>query len=226
MLIRSSVATEIENLIQRSVELLQEVQKIESTRQTDGVSYFQVNNVAAQCANLIHSSTGSKSTYAESLRNALKQKSALSQWLAVAGVLQAFHVDVSKDRLVNIRHEVEAVVVSEIITQARKLLKAKGVHPAAAVIVACAGAEEFLRNWCEEKGIIIPEKQRSMNKFASELRAANHVDLPVERRIQSWADYRNDAAHGSKWEKITPELADRLVREVEGFLVENRHVLG
>ncbi len=220
------MATHIEDLKQRSVELLQEVQAIDKTRQADGVSYFQVNNLAAQGANLIHSSTGTKSTYAESLRNALKQKTATSQWLAVAGVLQAFHLDISKDRLVNIRHEIETVVVSEIVSQARKLLKMKGVHPAAAVIVACAGAEEFLRNWCEEKGIVIVEKQRSLNKFASELRAAHHLELPVERRVQSWADYRNDAAHGAKWEKITPELADRLVREIEEFLVENRHVLG
>jgi hypothetical protein len=220
------LAANVEDLVRRSVDLLEEVQKIENTRQDEGVSYFQVNNLAAQAANLIHSVTGSKSTYAEGIRHALKHKGPVNQWLALVGVLQAFHIDVSKNRLVNIRHEVEAVVVSEILTQARKLLRTKGVHPAAAVIVACAGAEEFLRNWCEEKGVVVPEKQRSLGRFAAELRGCTQIVLPVERRIQSWADYRNDAAHGANWEKITAQIAERVVQEIEGFLVENRHVLG
>jgi len=168
----------------------------------------------------------SKSVYAENLRNALKHKSSASQFLAIAGVLQALHLDLSKGHLINIRHEVEAVVVSEILTQARNLLHTKGVHPAAVVIVVCAAVEEFMRNWCEEKGINIPEKQRSISKFAQELRANSHIPLPVERRITSWADYRNNAAHGANWEKITQETANRLVREVEDFIIENRAVLG
>ena len=126
----------------------------------------------------------------------------------------------------NIRQEVEAVVVSEILGQARKLSKTKGVHPAASVIVACAGVEEFLRNWCEAKEINIPEKQRSLSKFAAELRATGHIALPIERRISSWADYRNDAAHGANWEKITQEIANRVVREIEEFVLESREVLG
>ena len=54
----------------------------------------------------------------------------------------------------------------------------------------------------------------------------NPAAVEYMRRVQSWADYRNDAAHGARWEKITPEIAERLVKEVEDFLVDNRHVLG
>lgn len=217
---------DISKLIDRSIELLKDIQNIEKTRQSLGVSLFQVNDLASRGANLIHSITGPKSVYAENLRNALKHKAPSGQYLGVAGVLQAFHHDLSKGHLVNIRHEVEAVVVSEILTQAGKLLRTKGVHPAAAVIVACAAIEEFLRNWCEEKGISIPEKQRSISKFAKELRSNNYITLPIERRISSWADYRNDAAHGANWEKINQETANRLIREIEEFIVENRAVFG
>ena len=216
----------LKKLVDRSVELLEEVQKIEKVRSTNGVSQFEVNNLASRGANLFQSVTGSKSVYSENLRNALKQKTTPMQYLAVAGVLQAFHLDLSNGHLVNIRHEVEAVVVSEILTQARKLSRTKGVHPAASVIVACAGVEEFLRNWCEEKGIVVLEKQRSISKFASELRSNGHIDLPVERRICSWADYRNDAAHGADWQKITQEIANRVIREIEEFILENRKILG
>jgi hypothetical protein len=217
---------ETKKLTDRSIELLEVIRTIENGRQKKSVSLFQVNDLASRGANLIQSVVGAKSVYLENLRNAHKQKSALDQFLVVAGVLQAFHLDLSKGHLVNIRHEVEAVVVSEILTQAAKLARTKGVHPAASVIVACAGVEEFLRNWCEEKGISIPEKQRSIGKFAAELRAAGHVALPVERRISSWADYRNDAAHGANWEKVTQEIANRVIREIEEFVLENREVLG
>jgi len=211
---------------QRSIDLLEAVQKVEQERQKTGVSLFQVNDLASRGANLIHSVAGSKSSYAENMRNALKQKSTAGQFLAVAGVLQAFHLDVSHGHLVNIRQEVEAVVVSEIISQARKLSRTKGVHPAAAVIVACAGLEEFLRNWCEQKNISVLEKQRSLSRFAQELRGAGYIDLPVERRISSWADYRNDAAHGANWGKITQEIANRVIHEIEEFVLEHRHILG
>lgn len=213
---------------ERSVRLLEDLQKLEAERVANdrSIGPFQVNDIATRGANLIHSVAGSKSSYAENLRVALKQKNLHHQFLAVAGVLQAFHLDIVNGDLINIRQEIEAVVVSEILTQARKLNRTKGVHPAAVIIVACAGVEEFLRNWCDVKGISIPEKQGSIGRFSLELRQAGHIELPIERRIASWADYRNDAAHGSNWSKITPETANRTLREIEEFVVENRQIFG
>lgn len=220
------MVADIKTLVQRSSELLTDVQQLDDKRVKDGISLFDVHGISSRAATLIHSVTGPSSGYAENLRIAMKVKTTPGQFLAVAGVLQGFHLDLAKGHLINIRHEVETVVVSEILAQAKGLLRKKDVHPATAVIVACAGAEEFLRNWCEEKGITVPEKQRSITKFAQELRLAGHIEMPVERRITSWADYRNNAAHGSKWEKISRDIAERLVSEVESFLVENRKVLG
>ena len=42
----------------------------------------------------------------------------------------------------------------------------------------------------------------------------------------SWADYRNDAAHGDKWNQITPEIANRVLKEIQDFVIENGTVLG
>jgi hypothetical protein len=219
---------QVELIRKRSGDLLNVVTKIDEERRKNGgnASLFQVHDLASRGAHLIQSATGAKSSYAEHMRNALKQKSANAQFLAVAGVLQAFHLDVAHGHLVNIRQEVEAIVVSEILAQAQKLSRTKSVHPAAAVIVACAGVEEFLRNWCEQKGIAVQEKQRSIARFAQDLRAAGHIELPTERRICAWADYRNDAAHGANWGKITQEIANRTIREIEEFILENRRILG
>lgn len=211
--------------LKRSTALLKHMQEIENNRADDDVNLFQVNDLAARGANLIHSLAGPKSAYAEALRAATKHKTTVGQYLAVGGVLQGFHLDLSDGNLINIRHEVEAVVVSEILAQAKKLHRTKGVHPAAPVIVACAAAEEFLRNWCSEAGLVISDKRRSISVFAVQLRKAGVISLPEERRIQSWADYRNDAAHGDKWAAITDQIAARVINEVQDFLVEYRQVL-
>jgi hypothetical protein len=219
---------QINKLQKRSADLLDAVIAVDKERQKSGnsASLFNVHDLASRGSQLIQSATGGKSSYAEQMRNALKQKSANAKFAAIAGVLQAFHLDLANGHLVNIRQEVEAVVVSEILSQAQKLSRTKSVHPAATVIVACAGAEEFLRNWCDLKGISVPEKQRSIARFAQELRTAGHIELPVERRICAWADYRNDAAHGANWAKITQEIANRTIREIEEFVLQNRHILG
>lgn len=221
------IKEELDKLTGRSTALLEEAQKIsdEWRNERSSPSLLKINSLASRGANLIHSVAGTKSVYAENLRNALKREIHSQQFLAIAGVLQAFHLDLSQGYLINIRHEVEAIIVSEILSQAKTLSESKSIHPAAAVIVACAAAEEFLRSWCEEKSIKIPNKQRSISRFAQELRAQNLIDLPIERRIQSWADYRNDAAHGSKWDKMTKKLADRLIHEIEEFIIENSKVV-
>jgi hypothetical protein len=99
----------LKKLIDRSIELLEDIQKIEKVRDKNGVSQFDVNYLASRGANLFQAAVGSKSVYSENLRNALKQKATVSQYAAVAGVIQAFHTDISKGHLINIRHEIEAV---------------------------------------------------------------------------------------------------------------------
>ncbi len=215
---------EIEEVIERAETILKDAQKMSDE---GNVGFFQISDIGARSAHLITTITGSKSTYSETIKHAQKEKLApTAKFASVVGVLQAFYFDAVNGRLPNIRHEVEVVVVSEIITQSKKLLKTKGIHPAASIIICCAGLEEFLRSWCEEKGINIPEKQKSLSKYALELRKAKYLALPEERRIQSWADYRNDAAHGDRWSSIDTTIASTLVNEVEAFIVKHKEVLG
>jgi hypothetical protein len=213
-------------LFDRSKKLLNKVLQVDKMRMKGELSYFDVSDIVTRTAHLVQSATGPKSAYAVQVQNARKEKGQIAQFLAVAGVLQAFHFDLAEGHVGNIRHEVETIVVSEILSQARKLRKQKGVHPAAAIMVAGAATEEFLRNWCAERSLVVAEKQRSISAFAAALRKDHAIDLPTERRIQSWADYRNDAAHGDRWAAITPEVADRVINEVETFLLANKHVLG
>ncbi len=218
---------DIEDVKNRSIELLEYAQTLSNNQKNEPITFFHISDLGARAAQLISSVTGSKSIYSENIKHAQREKLVPNaRFMAVVGVIQAFHLDLVKGRLKNIRHEVETVVISEIVTQAKHLLKAKGIHPAASVMVCCAGLEEFLRSWCEESVIAIPEKQKSISKYALELRVAGHIVMPEERRIQSWADYRNNAAHGDKWSSITKEIAESLVNEVENFLVKYKEVLG
>ncbi len=189
------------------------------------VNDMDVSGLEAQVANFIHTVLGRRSSYAESLRTAMKAKSCSDRLKGVFGILSALQDDLADGNLVNIRHQVEAVVVSEILGQAKTLAQTKAVHPAAVAIVACAAVEEFLRNWCQERGVKISKKQRSLNRFAQELRTAGVIKLPDARRIQSWADYRNEAAHGS-WNYVSKKESDRILSEIENFVYEHKDVLG
>lgn len=209
----------------RSHELLEGVKALESRRVSEGLSTFELHDLAARVGQLVHSVVGSRSSYADSLRLALKAKTTTTQYLSVVGVLQAFHHDLLAGHLIDLRQEAEAIVVSEILSQAAKLIRTKGVHPAAAIIVACAGLEEFLRNWCVQKGVVVAERSRSIAAFAAGLRKDGALALPEERRVLSWADYRNDAAHGDKWNTITAAIGATLVTEITAFVADNSRVL-
>lgn len=201
------------------------------TVQSMGPEFNEVNvglavaQLEAEAANLVHSVLGPRSSYAESLRTAMKAKKGHDRLLGVVGVLQALQRDFEAGNLLNVRHQIEAAVVSEILEQAKKLHQTKGIHPAAVLVVACAAVEEFLRNWCESRGITVPKKQRSLGRFALELRKSEAIRLPDERRIQSWADYRNDAAHGN-WTTVSKQDAARVIAEIDSFIHEHEEILG
>ncbi|BAU49410.1 hypothetical protein SVA_2862 [Sulfurifustis variabilis] len=216
----------IKKFSERAEALLKDAKSIEERCELGGVGFPEVHEVASRARMLIHAMSGPESAYAESLSDAMKQESCKAQFGALEGVLRALCRDLSDRNLVTFRHEVEMAVIYKILSQAKRLIRAKGTHPSAVVIVACSAAEEFLRNWCEEKGIEVPERQKSIAKFTQALRANGQINLPVEQRVNSWEDCRNDAVRGASWENITQETANRLVREVEEFVMENREVLG
>ena len=87
-------------------------------------------------------------------------------------------------------------VVSDILEQAQKLLKAKNTHPAAATVLIGATLEEFLRNWIEDEQLPIRSKNPSIDTYAKALKEDDFITKQDFKDITSWAGLRNHAAHG------------------------------
>ena len=225
---RSPQSREVEGILDqqqladRARALLTEATK--DLSKGDRVRANHVSALRTRAATLFSSALGPSSVYSENLKGSEKLKGTANQFSAVIGVLQAFMEDASEGFLKSLRHEVEVEVVSEFVDQAKRLAGIKKVHPAASILVVSAGAEEFLRSWCCLLGIEVPINQRSMSRFASELRTAGKLKLPEERRIQAWADYRNDAAHGD-WADLDSKVASRQIREIEDFVLAHSEEL-
>ncbi len=209
----------------RSAELMLQLQQFEQQRGDAGITLFKVNDFATRAANLVHSVTGSRSVYAEGLRCALKHKTPLEQYFALAGVVQAFHLDLTGGNLDNLRQKIEGEVITDLLQQARRIAAAKGTTPSAVVLLACSAAEEFLRHWCEEQSIKVTEKQRNLARFGKALREAQVISVTQEKRIENWFGFRNDAIKGDKEGRLTLDIATHLMQEVEDLVLEQRDII-
>lgn len=132
-----------------------------------------------------------------------------------AGILRSFRVFVDQGLHQGRSPEEEAKleVVGDFLEQARLLLAETKVHPAAAVVVAGATLEEFLRNWAAKEGVL-PAGTPTLSVLASALRGKASIAKQDEKDITSWAGLRNDAAHGN-WAAVDDRNRARLM--VEGI---------
>ena len=210
---------EKEIVVRRCDELLKRAQ-LAGYHNYAHTEYEAASEVISRATTLLRSVAGPTSSYAIDLAEAKKLYSPREQLRAARGVVSAFKTDFENGEIIDVRQQVEAIVVSEILEQAKKLLnRTTGFHPAAALLVGCVAAEEYLRNWCESIGLSITPPKRSLSLFAEELHKAGVIPLPESRRIQEWSDYRNSAAHG-EWPKITEKIAGRVLHEIQDFLIE------
>lgn len=105
-------------------------------------------------------------------------------------------------------------VVSDFLAQALSLLNEKGVHPAAAAVLAGAALEEFLRTWVETESLSIGTRKPGIDVYATTLRDAELIDKQDIKDITAWAGLRNHAAHG-EWEEVADKK--RIAIMIEGI---------
>jgi hypothetical protein len=100
---------------------------------------------------------------------------------------------ISHQKPFEVRFRVEAS--TDLMEQAQDLLKEGNVHLAAPVVLAGASLEEFLRSMVVDAGLT-PSGKPGINTYATELQKAEMVSRGETKDIISWADQRNNAAHG------------------------------
>lgn len=111
----------------------------------------------------------------------------------------------------SIERKAQIDVVSDFLSQAQTMLETKKFHPAASAMIIGASLEEFLRNWAEEKNL--PIEGRTIDSYAKALKKGNLITRQDKKDIDSWAQTRNDAAHGN-WDDVSDRK--RILLMLEG----------
>lgn len=114
----------------------------------------------------------------------------------------------------SLRRQAQADVIADILDQAAVLLDMPEFHPAAPAVLVGGTIEQFLRAWCEDKELPLPENgKRSLDVYATALRAADLIDKQDKKDIDSWGGTRNAAAHGKLGDADLDRDRVRLMKE-------------
>lgn len=119
------------------------------------------------------------------------------QLLEIIGILEAIKYELENGLLDNLQKLLQADIFSDFLEMSEHLLK-EGYKDAAAVIIGSV-LEDTLRKLATDKGIaIVNDKGKSltMEPLNVELARVEAYTQLVKKQITSWADLRNNAAHG------------------------------
>ena len=133
---------------------------------------------------------------------------------ALIQVLESYsrYLENGLQKSISPKREAQIEVVSDFLDQAQKLLRKKGLHPAAAAVIIGAALEEFLRNWVEAEDLLVDILKPSLDGYAKALKEKELITTQDMKDITSWGGIRNDAAHG-KWEEVSNKQRIQLMLE-------------
>ena len=115
----------------------------------------------------------------------------------VTGIVKAVQHELEKGLLSDIRQLLQADIFSDFLEMAEHLLK-ENYKDAAAVIIGSV-LEDTLRKLADANGIPTVNssgKKLTMDPLNNELVKPGVYNKLVQKQITSWADLRNNAAHG------------------------------
>ena len=115
----------------------------------------------------------------------------------VVGIFKAVEHDIKSGMLTNFRSLIQAEIFADFLEMAEHLYR-EGYKDAAAVLLG-AVLEDSLRKIAGEKGVDILNskgKPLTIDPLNVELAKKGVYNALVQKQITSWANLRNDAAHG------------------------------
>jgi hypothetical protein len=133
------------------------------------------------------------------------------------GVLRAAIDDYKNEQLFDIRKIIEAELFDDFLEQAEYLCSSGYFQPAA-VICGCV-LEDGLRKLCNNNGIAITAKPK-LDKMNSDLAKAGVYSKLIQKRITTFADLRNKAAHG-QWDQFEESDVQEMLAAVRRFMEDH-----
>lgn len=141
--------------------------------------------------------------------------------LEVNGALESIIYELENGLLSNIRKLLQADIFSDFLEMGEHLLK-EGYKDASAVIIGSV-LEDTLRKLCvsnEIDTINSNGKSLTIDPLNSELTKKEVYNRLVQKQITSWADLRNNAAHGH-FEKYDIRQVEMMLLFVQTFCAEH-----
>jgi len=143
------------------------------------------------------------------------------------GMLKALKVDYESGFLGDLISQIEAEFSADYLRQAERLLNegscGKFDHIPGAVL-AGAVLEKALRDLCNRLAPPIPTVKhngspKGMMSIIDDLKKAGAYSESKAKKLRSWADTRNSAAHG-KFDECNRLDVEQMLRGIKGFLAE------
>lgn len=212
----------IKKLSDRFADLLAQTAPIEATKQHHRSDYGDYDSVdrdallgwRVKVRNLLAIACGKNSEHYSQFVETEKPQSFRNSWeelQQLKSICEAAQEDYDGGYLDSVRSLAQAEVFDDELEQARELLRAGYIAPAA--IVAGVVLETKLRNMVVALGLA-PGKLDKMN---ADVTKAGLYDLFVQKRITAIADIRNNAAHGHAT-KFSKADVSEMIDYIERFL--------
>jgi len=141
--------------------------------------------------------------------------------LEVIGALESIKYELENGLLNDIQKLLQADIFSDFLEMGEHLLK-EGYKDAAAVIIGSV-LEDTLRKLCDNNGIstVNPKgNPLTIDPLNTELAKAEVYNKLVQKQITSWADLRNNAAHGH-FEKYDSKQVEMMLLFVQSFCADH-----
>lgn len=138
--------------------------------------------------------------------------------LRVADILDAW-VQFVEDGLATIPPfpvRARLAAATDLMEQVQTLLDDERTHAAAAVVLAGAALEEFLRSQVNAYTLEVPGHP-SISAYANALRKSRYLSAQDVKDVTAWAGQRNEAAHG-QFEVLSRARAQIMVDGINLFI--------
>lgn len=206
--------TTIDDLIEKGITILDQYE-----RGNDETLAGHDYSFIFSSRNLIEALFGKNEKLTVILDNKYQEKS-MDYIDVILGVLHSAKHAIENDYTQKQELAIAGSVFDSTLTQAKELLEKKYKDPAA--ILARVVIEDSLRRLANNNDIAI-KNEKGENKKASilndELKKKEVYGQLQWRRIQTWLDIGNEAAHGN-FDKVLERDVELLIRDVELFIEE------
>jgi hypothetical protein len=224
--IKERIAREVDEMVAIGQKLSRDAAASGSHLGPDRVE--ELSSMASRAGQLIRRLYGPSSQYQENLDRLLKTKdfaSMHSNWCRhvaeLVGIIKGIQTDIRTGLIEDFRALVQAEVFSDFLEMAEHLLETNYKDPAAVLLGAVL--EDTLRKLAVKSGIpvIAPNgKPLTLDPLNVALAKAGNYGPLIQKQVTSWANLRNDAAHGH-FEKYDPEQVKHMLLFVQKFCSEH-----